>query len=748
MPRNSAQLLLFGVCLGLFQYGFFTSRQRLPDISIPAASTTPTPTSAHKRVFVFIVDALRLDFVTDNPSSFPFLHSLLSSSPRHSLLLNFRADAPTVTSQRLAALTTGTFPTFIDFTSNFDSAAVVEDNWVSQLAARSSPSSLAFFGDDTWMSLFPGNQTFGTAHPFDSFNTRDLSTVDDGIEENLFPFLFSGANWSLVVAHFLGVDHIGHTHSAHHPLLFERLERMDGLLQRVVELLPDDALLLFFGDHGMTNDGNHGGATKAETDAALFAYSPIPIFPPRNVAWGDEAEKEGFTTAQAKNTPRVVSQIDLAPTLSMLLGLPIPFSNIGGIIPEFFYEQIQRGEAGDLLQANKDQILSYLAKCGILPPPQANSDWAFLRQAKELGKTKWASFNLPLMLASASVLVVVAVYQMVRAGATQGSTTLLFVPMLLLLHAACAFSNSFITNEHWVCFGVVEALLLWRAVIAASDVEHDALVSVSSLVIPRLFLFPAAAAADDSQRESEEGVKVVAVVAWAIILVWCRPSLVRMRFPSSFRCRLRWLSLVFCLVARVSSRRILPLHHAVVGIALLDLFTTNNFYNTGRIHLALLLLLTTAGHTSVFLAAFVLHCLVSRFRRPWPAQHVFYFFLGRLVFFATSHRFDFGTLQLAAGFTVSDTFHFVSAGFFLAINTFGSDLLCSASSSAPCSHHALAGRLLIIAASCCSVLVLRWHLMIWDVFAPKLVFEVALFVPHLAVWLARQGQSLRLIRDL
>ena len=42
---------LFGVCLALFQYGFFTSRQRLPDISIPAASTTPMPTSIHKRVF-------------------------------------------------------------------------------------------------------------------------------------------------------------------------------------------------------------------------------------------------------------------------------------------------------------------------------------------------------------------------------------------------------------------------------------------------------------------------------------------------------------------------------------------------------------------------------------------------------------------------------------------------------------------------------------------------------------------------
>ena len=563
---TTQQLVLFGACLALFQYGFFTSRQRLPDTT-PQPSAAARPTHKHKRVLVLIVDALRLDFVANNPSSFPFLHSLLSSSssssstssasPRHSLLLNFRADAPTVTAQRIAALATGTFPTFIDFTGNFNSAAVVEDNWISQLAARSSPSSLAFFGDDTWMSLFPGNQTFGTALPFDSFNTRDLDTVDDGIEASLFPYLSSTSNWSLVVAHFLGVDHIGHTHSARHPLLFKRLARMDGLLQRAVALLPDDALLLFFGDHGMTDDGNHGGATKAETDAAFFAYSPAPIFPPRDVVWDDGKEVCAATTQAS--TPRLVAQIDLVPTLSLLLGLPIPFSNIGGIIPEFFYEQIQQSEEGALLQANKDQILAYLAKCGLLPPPNALSDWDFLRQAKQLGKTKWASFDLPLMVASASALVAVAVYQLMKAATAQGSMALL--PLIFsLLHAACAFSNSFILNEHWVCFGVVEALLIWRAM---SDKDQDGLVTFSSLLIPRLFIFPAAAA-DSHKLENEEWVKVMVVIAWAIVLVLRRPSLVCLRFPSSYRCSLRWLSLVLCLVARASTRRILPLHHAIV----------------------------------------------------------------------------------------------------------------------------------------------------------------------------------------
>ena len=64
--------------------------------------------------------------------------------------------------------------------------------------------------------------------------------------------------WDVFIAHFLGVDHVGHTYSAFHPLMTERLNRMDVLVEKVIEKLPIGSLLLVMGDHGMTDDGEHG----------------------------------------------------------------------------------------------------------------------------------------------------------------------------------------------------------------------------------------------------------------------------------------------------------------------------------------------------------------------------------------------------------------------------------------------------------------------------------------------------------
>ena len=40
--------------------------------------------------------------------------------------------------------------------------------------------------------------------------------------------------------------------------------------------------------------------------------------------------------SDGKDAHPVIQQIDLAPTLALLLGLPIPFSSLGMIIPELF----------------------------------------------------------------------------------------------------------------------------------------------------------------------------------------------------------------------------------------------------------------------------------------------------------------------------------------------------------------------------------------------------------------------------
>ncbi|CAM9854742.1 unnamed protein product, partial [Discosporangium mesarthrocarpum] len=46
-----------------------------------------------------------------------------------------------------------------------------------------------------------------------------------------------------------------------------------------------------------------------------------------------DGDREG---GRGGSMSRKVAQIDLVPTLSLLLGNPIPYGNLGGVIPELF----------------------------------------------------------------------------------------------------------------------------------------------------------------------------------------------------------------------------------------------------------------------------------------------------------------------------------------------------------------------------------------------------------------------------
>ena len=82
----------------------------------------------------------------------------------------------------------------------------------------------------------------------------------------------------------------------------------------------------------MTEDGNHGGGTLDEMNAGLFAH-----FSPGCHAEDDDgnpldgSELSGPDSARAFES---IHQIDLVPTISFLLGLPVPFANIGGVVPD------------------------------------------------------------------------------------------------------------------------------------------------------------------------------------------------------------------------------------------------------------------------------------------------------------------------------------------------------------------------------------------------------------------------------
>lgn len=304
-----------------------------------AGAGTPEGGCWHPKTFdravVVVVDALRYDFAVPFPgddsqafhNALPFLYETARREPHNAFLLPFIADPPTTTLQRLKGLTTGTLPTFVDAGSNFAGTAIEEDNLLGQL--KHAGKKIVHLGDDTWTALFPGYFEPNISRAYDSLNVWDLHTVDNGVTEHIMPLLEAEkkAEWDVIFAHYLGVDHAGHRYGPNHPAMTSKLQQMDILVRGLVEKLDDDTLLVIMGDHGMDGKGDHGGESDDEVEAAIWMYSKKGIFGRTDPA---------FVIPPQNAKIRPVNQIDLVSTLALLLGLPIPFNNLGKPIEEAF----------------------------------------------------------------------------------------------------------------------------------------------------------------------------------------------------------------------------------------------------------------------------------------------------------------------------------------------------------------------------------------------------------------------------
>lgn len=444
-------------------------------------------------VVILLVDALRFDFAYYN-----LPHSVGSRLHHNqSKLFQFVADPPTVTMQRLKALTTGGLPTFADISGNFGGASVDEDSWMRALrdidarqrGLHSSTTRTGFVGDDTWEDLYPGY--FYESFPYPSFNTRDLETVDNGCLlhlPDLIRKLRPAGDLELVVVHFLGVDHVGHTYGPHNEHMDAKLKQMDSALQAVLERLDESDechTALIFGDHGMTEDGNHGGGTVEETNAALFVHSSPACRGLSHTEYLEHYEVSSWVEESFAS----IHQIDLVPTIAMQLGLPIPFANLGGLVPSLLPGHDIR-QSTLALALNAAQVWRYFteysSKANQLPglselqaklnlaTQQYNEALAtendnldlyrqasglfksFLNDALELGQRVWTRFDDRGMIAGCSFLLLgLIVYARSFLGTLRASVvklssswedSLSMVSMIFCC-GALTFSNSYILEE-------------------------------------------------------------------------------------------------------------------------------------------------------------------------------------------------------------------------------------------------------------------------------------------------------------
>lgn len=257
-----------------------------------------------------VIDALRWDFVADS-HRMNYLNNLIRNN--ESCLIKLRVHAPTVTMPRIKAMTSGTIPNFIDLVLNFGASEMNVDNLIWQMKSYGK---LVFYGDNTWTKLFP--DTFARAgENLDSLFVNDFYGGDKNISDRLNSELIH-PDWKLLILHYLGLDHIGHVEGPFSDKVPAKLEEMDKQVTKIVTAMAKwklrsdrPSLFLLTGDHGMRDTGGHGGSSPGET------FVPLVV-----------------TGAQCESSETVYNQIDLATTVSVLMGLPIPHSAIGTVIPE------------------------------------------------------------------------------------------------------------------------------------------------------------------------------------------------------------------------------------------------------------------------------------------------------------------------------------------------------------------------------------------------------------------------------
>lgn len=348
--RNFFALLILHIAgLTLFCMGFFPNKKVLQGYSEFKGDDDDNYQPVFKKSVIMVIDALRSDFMFSEESSMGFVHSLLRSGEA----VGFTAfsNPPTVTLPRLKGITTGSAPNFLDAVLNVveedtSSTLSLQDSWVRQLKLANK--TIHMFGDDTWLKLFPSQ--FDKVEGTSSFFVSDFTEVDNNVTRHIETEM-GNQTWDCLILHYLGLDHIGHKGGPNSVFMKPKQKEMDSIIENVYNNLDEDTVFIVLGDHGMNEIGNHGGSSNGETSAALLFLSKK--FKSLNL--GLKSPVSSNNDENSFEFYKKIQQIDLVPTISAFLHLPIPCNNLGVIIEEFLplWDSVERMK---ILKQNLNQF--------------------------------------------------------------------------------------------------------------------------------------------------------------------------------------------------------------------------------------------------------------------------------------------------------------------------------------------------------------------------------------------------------
>ncbi|XP_014388955.1 PREDICTED: GPI ethanolamine phosphate transferase 2 [Myotis brandtii] len=746
-----------------------------------------------------LIDALRDDFVfgSKGVKFMPYTTSLVEKGAAHSFVAE--AKPPTVTMPRIKALMTGSLPGFVDVVRNLNSPALLEDNVVTQ--AKAAGKRIIFYGDETWVKLFPKHfvEYDGTT----SFFVSDYTEVDNNVTRHLDKVLKRG-DWDVLILHYLGLDHIGHISGPSSPLIGRKLSEMDSILMRIhTSLLSEErealspSLLVLCGDHGMSESGGHGASSLEEVNTALLLTSSAFERKPGEV-----------------RPPERVQQTDLAATLAVGLGLPIPQHSVGrflfpvvqgralreqlrllhlnavqlsrllqvrvpGYKREHGFEQFKISER---LHGNWVRLYLEENNAEILLNMGAKARKQYLYTLKALSQalsSQEAQYDIYSMVVGTVVVLEVLALLLLSVPQALGATaklevplspvcSLLFYVMFLLLWAmhmvVCTSTESscYLCSLAWPMAGGVLALvsallcgvlstltrmclrgkLLRRVRLAPADGTHlfvsdhqaelSVLAALSLLAIFALVQSRCSSVAKGALALGLLGVYCYRAATGHVLSPWQQDNkdvsrgIIEARFVYVFV-----LGILFTGIKDMLKSQVLAAGIPVKTVGLWDVYSG----------LVLLTALLFRPHNlPVLVCSLLIQTVMTKF--IWrPLRHgaaevtVMHYWFGQAFFYFQGNSNNIATVDISAGFVGLNTYVEVPAMFLTAFATYAGPVLWASHlvnflswepNSGPALRRACFCYALLssvpVSAYVVLVTALRYHLFIWSVFSPKLLY--------------------------
>lgn len=361
-------------CLGLFIYARSLFVEKTPIQKSNTISLDPVYTKG----VVLVIDGVRADAIYNtSPEKRTKYHSnftVLDEIPENDI---FRAvsiaDLPTGTAMRILSIFSGIPTTLLSAQRSFKNQSSGVDNFIAQMQRKGL--SFLFYGDETWSYLFPEiKSNIGEMyHPY--------GLVPFTEEERLIDLALHAQNSNdFIILHLISPDSYGHAYGTDSAEVQRSLQMINKFIRHLYKALTDKSFIAVLSDHGVNDDGSHGGTSLKEKAAsfmliaknlrsksfsteaeALYSDTQSTNNPDKNNVSSkahsdstidkkkEESTCKNSTTAHTETAiyrkykeeisqlnitekTNIISQNDILPTLCALIGLPVPYNASGSLV--------------------------------------------------------------------------------------------------------------------------------------------------------------------------------------------------------------------------------------------------------------------------------------------------------------------------------------------------------------------------------------------------------------------------------